>query len=75
MDAPESATARTRRELLRPREDARAIKGDQARARFGEQEEPPEPALVPPAGEASSGPPAKPPVGRMVFSYLSLLAR
>ncbi|MGW0194087.1 hypothetical protein [Nonomuraea sp. NPDC003201] len=52
MDAPESATARTRRELLRAREDARAIKRDQARARFGEQEEPP-PALtlVPPAGD------------------------
>ncbi len=52
MDAPESATARTRRELLRAREDARAIKRDQARAQIGEQEEPP-PALtlVPPAGE------------------------
>ncbi|GAA0818876.1 DDE-type integrase/transposase/recombinase [Streptosporangium amethystogenes subsp. fukuiense] len=52
MDAPESATARTRRELLRAREDARAIKRDQARAQIREQEEPP-PALtlVPPAEE------------------------
>lgn len=52
MDAPESATARTRRELVRAREDARAIKRDQARLRFGEQEEPP-PALslVPPADQ------------------------
>ncbi|MEV1173595.1 Mu transposase C-terminal domain-containing protein [Nonomuraea sp. NPDC049784] len=51
MDAPESATARTRRELVRAREDARAIKRDQARARFGEQEEPPALTLVPPADE------------------------
>jgi putative transposase len=51
MDAPESATARTRRELVRAREDTRAIKRDQARARFGEQEEPPALTLVPPAGE------------------------
>jgi transposase InsO family protein len=51
MDAPESATARTRRELLRAREDARAIKRDQARAQFGEQEEPSALTLVQPADE------------------------
>ncbi|GAA2814907.1 Mu transposase C-terminal domain-containing protein [Nonomuraea dietziae] len=53
MDAPESATARTRRELVRgPREDARAIKRDQARLRFGEPEEPPPVlSLVPLADE------------------------
>ncbi|MEV0233471.1 hypothetical protein [Nonomuraea sp. NPDC050786] len=54
MDAPESATARSRRELLRAREDARAIKRDQARGRFGEQEEPPALTLVPPADEEKS---------------------
>ncbi|GAA4967451.1 transposase InsO family protein [Nonomuraea thailandensis] len=52
MDAPESATARTRRELVRAREDVRAIKRDQARLQFGEPEEPPPVlSLVPPAGE------------------------
>ncbi|MEU6785961.1 hypothetical protein ABZ912_42805 [Nonomuraea angiospora] len=52
MDSSESATARTRRELVRAREDVRAIKRDQARLQFGEQEEPP-PALslVPPADQ------------------------
>ncbi|MGP3960179.1 hypothetical protein ACTWPT_29645 [Nonomuraea sp. 3N208] len=50
MDAPESATARSRRELLRAREDARAIKRDQARAQFRE-EEPPPLSLVPPVEE------------------------
>jgi putative transposase len=51
MDAPESATARTRRELLRAREDVRAIKRDQARAQIREEEELPTLSLVPPAEE------------------------
>ncbi|MEV0168920.1 hypothetical protein B0I32_1527 [Nonomuraea fuscirosea] len=57
MDSSESATARTRRELVRARQDVRAIKRDQARLRFGEQAEPPPALSLVPA--ADQGDPAQ----------------